>query len=674
MADRRHSAKATVSWCILTIACYLISIAPVVDARMGTNRLGGLSLRLAKEKQQKSKGISGHASVKIVNGTPVTTMNAINSIRNITEHSIEIPVDHHGSINETFPNRYWTSEQYYAAGGPIFLFDCAEVDASDLFTYALEGDLMQTLMKEFGGLGIVWEHRYYGKSKPKSTYPDITVNTPVEAFQFLDTEQSLLDIQYFADRFKSERFPKDDVTPKGSAWVFLGCSYGGVRGSLMRQKYPETIFASFSSSAPVEAQLEMTGYFEQIYRSASKEDPACMRNIHSAITYIDEELEKGGNSSDTIKNLFLGPGGAANDNGRFAELLTAQLLFYPVVGMRESVNPDHEFSLSNLCDWLNNDNGEISPSEGWERSGRKNGKWIATKWAQYDSWQDLIVWFTGAYCGGYKANLTPTASGWECELNKRFGKPDDIAWQWQVCSEWGYGQVANVGPNQISSKFNNAEFFKYTCDRQFPNATESGRLPKFPLVKKINDIYGGWLRPQARTFYTYGESDSWSVLGFFSNETGAPGNVVSHEIPGPETKNKGNRVFGYALDRGVHCQDFSGGPQSKESIQLFSQALRSWLPYFVPANKSGGKDGGGKDGKGGQKKDGKGDQSRDEKTQQPGIVSPSIPHLNSTSKMSNFTLSGPHKLLNETEPRELLRTMRELKDIKLQRRMKEWAA
>jgi hypothetical protein len=61
----------------------------------------------------------------------------------------------------TFTNRYWINSEFYQPGGPVFVYDTGESDASESVERMLErpSSFMGQLLEEFNGLGILWEHR-----------------------------------------------------------------------------------------------------------------------------------------------------------------------------------------------------------------------------------------------------------------------------------------------------------------------------------------------------------------------------------------------------------------------------------------------------------------------------------------------------------------------------------
>jgi hypothetical protein len=51
--------------------------------------------------------------------------------------------------------------KYYKSGGPVFLYDVGESSAYSSAQHMLgESTFFREYLEEFGGLGIVWEHRF----------------------------------------------------------------------------------------------------------------------------------------------------------------------------------------------------------------------------------------------------------------------------------------------------------------------------------------------------------------------------------------------------------------------------------------------------------------------------------------------------------------------------------
>ena len=126
-------------------------------------------------------------------------------------------------------------------------------------------------------------------------------NTTAEQWQFLTTEQALEDVVYFADRFSLSSARPDtapNVTsiadnplhPSNTPWIWLGGSYPGVRGALLRVRNPETIYAVWASSAPVQAEIDMASYYKAAERSLTRN---CSADWVAVTRYVDNTLANG---------------------------------------------------------------------------------------------------------------------------------------------------------------------------------------------------------------------------------------------------------------------------------------------------------------------------------------------------------------------------------------------
>lgn len=101
--------------------------------------------------------------------------------------------------NATFKQRYFFDSSYYKPGGPVFLYIGGETSGESRFSNLQTGSelqstytgeylqlthtVIQILMQEFNGLGVILENRYYGESYPYNT-------STTDELRFLTTEQS----------------------------------------------------------------------------------------------------------------------------------------------------------------------------------------------------------------------------------------------------------------------------------------------------------------------------------------------------------------------------------------------------------------------------------------------------------------------------------------------------
>lgn len=157
------------------------------------------------------------------------------------EYNISVPIDHFHNdsryephTNDTFNLRYWFDASYYAPGGPVFVIQSGETSGLRRLGF-LEKGIIHQLAKEFHGIGVVLEHRYYGSSMP-------TENLSTENLRFLSTDQALADEAYFAQSVVFEGLEDRDLTAPGTAYIGYGGSYAGGFNAFLRKLYPDVFF------------------------------------------------------------------------------------------------------------------------------------------------------------------------------------------------------------------------------------------------------------------------------------------------------------------------------------------------------------------------------------------------------------------------------------------------
>ena len=517
---------------------------------------------------------------------------------------ISIPIDHYNASDKrTYSNRYWINSTYYRVGGPIFFFDSGEQNAHPLVPYFLAEaagpSAVMTLARRFHGLALIFEHRFYGDLE-EGSYPFPLNSTTGKAFagyaayKYLNTEQALQDPVYFTEHFQPPGMEKywSLMSPKYTPWIWLGGSYPGIRGAHMRVRNPETFFATWASSAPTQAAVDMWVYYAQAERSMTRNCSA----DYSAVTRFVDSVLTDGSAADimTLKTelwtaVNSSPGGQAPTttniteiqaltNPNIASLLLTPLNFYQYYGFARSILP--------FCDILetrNNthirttDNGGTIPALATE-SGLAATYNISTAWHAFLTGLAEIDYDTIPY---------------------KDDPIQDSSWMWQYCSEYGYYQRGNpANPHTIQSKFYSLDYFQQSCNEMFPES-----LPKSPRVSVPNK-YGGWYINPSNTMFSSGEFDPWRTLSPASTEAelGAPMRKTTQNVPACNVAPPKDEVFGIVYKDMVHVSDMRAllntsdvnhqnfstvgfsSPISTEpfyaGVGLFGTALEAWLRCF----------------------------------------------------------------------------------------------
>ena len=109
-------------------------------------------------------------------------------------------LDHFSFDNsDTFKMRILINSKYYKEGGPI-LFYCGNEGPINEFWEAT-GFITNDLAKEFSGLVIYAEHRFFGKSFPKNQTKQ---DYDIKKNKYLTVEQTLTDFTTFLQGFMHE--------------------------------------------------------------------------------------------------------------------------------------------------------------------------------------------------------------------------------------------------------------------------------------------------------------------------------------------------------------------------------------------------------------------------------------------------------------------------------------
>jgi hypothetical protein len=141
--------------------------------------------------------------------------------------------------------RYWFDSTYYKPGGPVIVLCSGESSGTGRLPFLQKG-IVYDLAKTTNGVGVILEHRYYGKSWP-------TANLSTESLRFLTTDQSMADTADFAKNIVFPGLEQYNLSSSSTPWIAYGGSYAGAYVAFLRKLYPEIFFGAISSSGVTEA-------------------------------------------------------------------------------------------------------------------------------------------------------------------------------------------------------------------------------------------------------------------------------------------------------------------------------------------------------------------------------------------------------------------------------------
>ena len=502
--------------------------------------------------------------------------------------TIQLPLDHFsGSDNRTFPQRYWVNDSYYRPGGPIIFFDGGEGGITPQTVAVFGQELVGLsapvdLARRFNGMALVVEHRYYGESVPDhGPHP-----LGEDFYRYLSTEQALEDVVFFAEHFMPHNYSLEQqqaMHPTRTPWIFVGGSYPGARAALMRVRNPDVIFASWASSAVVQAQVDMWDYFLPMYYAMWSN---CTSSIHEAISYADGLLMDGTDeqidhfrvaiynlvtTNATFSNVTIGPLPASADALSLYQI--ANILSYPLTLTSQSYQSrGFDRALKPFCTFFEENLQNTSAT---------------TPNATLTAFLESISW-----------DIARDASQYNASTKSPYRAADGLSWSYQFCSEWGFLQIADPenNPSNMISRFNNhTAMLANECYKRFPWLVQADSSAPSPNVSVINK-YGGWHMTPSNTMFSNGEVDPWRSVGVHavsSINRDAPNRPSTQEIPKcgvpPSADSDAYappKVFGNVYAGQVHAQDLLDYTPKRDKlayrqgIELFSAALKEWLPCF----------------------------------------------------------------------------------------------
>ncbi|KAH7341771.1 serine carboxypeptidase S28-domain-containing protein [Rhizoctonia solani] len=432
---------------------------------------------------------------------------------------------------QTFGQRYWVNKEYYQPGGPVFVLDGGETSGEDRLPF-LQTGILAILANETKGLGIVLEHRYYGKSIPVDDFS-------TDSMRWLTNAQALQDSANFIANVRIDDLDHN-VTASHTKWIYYGGSYAGARAAHMRILYPHLVYGAIASSAVTHAAIDYWEYADAVRRTA---DPVCIGHLTTAIQVIDDVLSTKV-LAKSLKSWF-GLGALESDQDFVSVLMTP-------VGYVQGQNWDSAVGSdewSRFCAVLGG--GGADSTLGWVR--------VPAVVAHFAKWIREASATTRYRCFGTqddsKFRLTDLDQEWR-------------AWTWQVCTEWGYfmGAPPNKAHPTIVSRRLTLEYTSAICKQAFPRGTHVA-VPEWPNVTVVNAL-GDYGLVADRLAFIDGDEDPWLP-------------ATPHSPHAPERADTIMRPF-KLIRKGVHHHDENGvEPHNKEPAHI--QAIHRQEIEFVKA-------------------------------------------------------------------------------------------
>ncbi|GAA6014384.1 hypothetical protein JCM10207_005443 [Rhodosporidiobolus poonsookiae] len=408
----------------------------------------------------------------------------------LVSHDAEVPAP---SANATFGQRYWFDATYYKPGGPVILLDGGETDGAGRLPF-LESGILKILSEATGGIGVVFEHRYYGQSFPVQ-------NLTTDSYRYLTTLQSLHDGAHFAQTIKFPGLEDHNLTSSDAPWLYYGGSYAGAKAAFARKLFPDVFWGAIASSAVTTAVVDYWQYYEPIRQNGPE---LCISRLINHTALIDSLLSlKSPLVTSSLKSFF-GLGNVTSD-ADFVNALTIPLGSWQARNWDDKVGSSffHAF-----CDAIEQDapSSPIAVPVALQTAALPH--WPTNPRARFAAFSTYAAFIKERVASSCPAELTQD----ECFGTEVGGDSLDEApwksWSYQVCTEWGYWIGAPPGKDHPSlvSRLLTPEYTSGVC-KAFPPG-ELNRVPSSPNVTAINQ-YGSYSLTYPRLAFIDGSADPW---------------------------------------------------------------------------------------------------------------------------------------------------------------------
>ncbi|KAH9907082.1 putative serine peptidase [Xylariomycetidae sp. FL2044] len=475
-----------------------------------------------------------------------------------------------GTFNQTF---WYNSTFYKGPGSPIVIMTPGEVAATGYISYLSDQAITGMIAKEIGAAVLLVEHRFWGNSTPWE------IQT-TERLQYLNLDQAVADFVHIA-RTVELPFDVDGASNAPNApWIWTGGSYSGALGAWIESLAPGTMWATHSSSGPVEAIYDYWQYFYPIQQGMPQN---CSKDYAAIVDYVDDVFLHGTDEEVAdLKKLFnlqdlvhLDDAGTAITSPIWAwqsiQFYSGYSAFYEMCDAIEGFLPNSTNSTVFSRAASSADGVGIKKAlpnfASWFKSSYLPGYCAAYG---YEEWQDE----NSVECFNTYNETAPMYTDWT-EANAFWR-----TWVWMTCNDpfFYYQTGAPSDRPSVFSRLVGPEYYQRQCPLFFPQEgkfTYGSALGK--TAADINAHTKGWKLPdyldaESRLMFVNGEFDPWRSASVASEFR--PGGPLASTAEVPAVTIPGSR----------HCNDLRITNRVNSGVaavqdQIVAQ-MASWVAEF----------------------------------------------------------------------------------------------
>ena len=474
-------------------------------------------------------------------------------------------LDHFDKTNDaTFQQRYFVSYRHQSDSNnlPIISLLCVGGEGPGFDKSVLidsvhcSGDMLELAKRiaqtqTHNVVLYALEHRYYGKSYPtfeNAKTGNQTSPLTVENLRFHSSRQALEDLAHFVHTINRDT-GIDEEENIMNTWVTFGGSYPGMMSLYARYKYPHLIFASVTSSAPLQLTVDFPGYKDRQGWDLKYEKIGGSKECHHIVKAGHDQavalLEQTGNKTNVTddgsvvlaKKFNVCKPDTALQKRRNQELLLGDgLIDIMSQGNDPSCKESELCNIAGLCRYMIEKVDEMKTGQGatgikenytelevLAKTAQKqynlkrqlgNKQVTPQKFHQMNTNQRLLEKIQHDDDDCINIDYDEMLQAFSSEVVEPSGMR---SWLWQTCTEFGFYQTC-TDDCPFASHFHSIDMDLEICSKLFNITSDS----VYENVQASIDHYGGkkFLDSGASNILTInGNVDPWSVLGLEESDS-----------------------------------------------------------------------------------------------------------------------------------------------------------
>ncbi|WKX92494.1 hypothetical protein Q1695_010488 [Nippostrongylus brasiliensis] len=406
-----------------------------------------------------------------------------------TEGRFTQKLDHFDSNSTaTWSQRYFSNFQYQITGSnAVFLMIGGEGPESIRWVQN-ENYPFVRWAKERGAVLFDLEHRFYGESQP-------TVDQSVANLKYLSSRQAIEDIAAFIKAMNVK------YNLQNASWITFGGSYSGALSLWAREKHPELIAGAVGSSAPVQAEVDFWKYLQVVEDSLRTFSNDCAENVRIGFAQVIDMM----NTEDgrqKLSDLFVLDPPLSNLSLNYNDVQNFYTTIFGNFQGAVQYSQDNAgayatgYSVPNVCAIMTNKS--IDPLTALQDvnvyMAGMYGPFVNTP----NSYDDMVAYLQWDKFSG--ADVDPGAR----------------SWTWQTCTEFGYFQTTDGGPNGIFGSVTPLTLYSNLCRDVFGSQFNSDYINN--AVRSTLNYYGGSAGyTGTNVVIPNGSVDPWHALGKYTS-------------------------------------------------------------------------------------------------------------------------------------------------------------